>query len=797
MRIRSYAYRLMGAVCAFTAIACVDKSFNIDDVSKEVTLGSGTTTVPLGYLENKSLGDLLEGEDIEGLIIDESGNLSFSYEGESKTIEVEGISTEFEIPQIENSFEVEYPEFNFAMKAIKISEEADIEVVSGLEGYLSQGHMSQGHIPPGVDLPNVECKYHHVIEGDNLHIEFDVPQQIDDIAKIIFRDIENGHHGAPMHLKVALNGLKGINAGGELKFDLNIEGGTFRILDAANNAVETKHYTETYVIEEGAEYVDFVIYVESIINDTKLDSNHRLDIPLKLTYDMEFNMATKAGEFNFTHMPHIELNADFEYGNADVVVNSEVNLVECEVDNGDPIEIVGLPDELVSVKRVAMLQGANSILNFYAHGMNWLGDLADDVEVVVGLPTYLKMHRVDNANYTYDEATGELTTTIAELDKGVAIAIEALDFGAEGCSPDANGKIALDFEPSIRAHFKKGVHVNVSSLEHKGDLEISVGIEKSNLEIESFTGKIDYAYEVEQAFEMTGLGDLDLEIDAIGLKPIIKVNITHPLTMEAAIHGAVEPSVDGEVIADNVVTFESALVPAKYINGEIESTQATLVIADESLRDSYADSKYTFVACDVTKLIQGVMPDTLTIKLSLGVDPEQEQTLYIAEDLAITYDYKVDLPFAVDSSLKVRYNDEVTGLNSLFSQLADYDITVGDVTIIATVTNTTPLQLAASATLKNVDGSDANTQVAIADNAIIEGSADGVTPKESLLRFELDIEDGCVASVADVDAIAFALEATSAVAEGSVALNTNQYLGVKLQMELKGGITIDLKDFNL
>ena len=782
----------MGAVCAFTAIACVDKSFNIDDVSKEVTLGSGTTTVPLGYLENKSLGDLLEGEDIEGLIIDESGNLSFSYEGESKTIEVEGISTEFEIPQIENSFEVEYPEFNFAMKAIEISEEADIEVVSGLESYLSQGR-----IPQGVDLPNVECKYQHVIEGDNLHIEFDVPQQIDDIAKIIFRDIENGHHGAPMHLKVALNGLKNINAGGELKFDLNIEGGTFRILDAANNAVETKHYTETYVIEEGAEYVDFVIYVESIVNDTELDSNHHLDIPLKLTYDMEFNMATKAGEFNFNHMPHIELNADFEYGDADVVVNSEVNLVECEVDNGDPIEIAGLPNELVSVRRVAMLQGANSILNFYAHGMSWLGDLADDVEVVVGLPTYLKLHRVDNANYIYDETTGELTTTIADFDKGVAIAIEALDFGAEGCSPDANGKIALDFEPSIRAYFKEGVLVNVSSLEHKGDLEISVGIEKSNLEIESFTGKIDYAYEVEQAFEMTGLGDLDLEIDAIGLKPIIKVNITHPLTMEAAIHGAVEPSVDGEVIADNVVTFESALVPAKYINGEIESTEATLVIADESLRDSYADSKYTFVACDVTKLIQGVMPDTLTIKLSLGGDPEQVQTLYIAEDLAITYDYMVDLPFVVDSSLKVRYNDEVTGLNSLFSQLADYDITVGDVTIIATVTNTTPLQLAASATLKNVDGSDANTQVTIADNAIIEGSADGVTPKESLLRFELDIEDGCVASVADVDAIAFVLEATSAVAEGSVALNTNQYLGVKLQMELKGGITIDLKDFNL
>ena len=101
------------------------------------------------------------------------------------------------------------------------------------------------------------------------------------------------------------------------------------------------------------------------------------------------------------------------------------------------------------------------------------------------------------------------------MDRGVRVDIEALDFGAEGCSPDANGKIALDFEPSIRAHFKDGEHVNVSSLEHNGDLDISVGIEKSNLEIESFTGKIDYAYEVEQAFEMTGLGDLDLENDFV------------------------------------------------------------------------------------------------------------------------------------------------------------------------------------------------------------------------------------------------------------------------------------------
>ena len=78
MRLKNYLYRLTGAISAFALLACVDDSFNLDDVSTEVTLGSGTTTLPLGYLENKTLEELLGG-DIEGLLKDEEGNLSYNY----------------------------------------------------------------------------------------------------------------------------------------------------------------------------------------------------------------------------------------------------------------------------------------------------------------------------------------------------------------------------------------------------------------------------------------------------------------------------------------------------------------------------------------------------------------------------------------------------------------------------------------------------------------------------------------------------------------------------------------------
>ena len=98
--------------------------------------------------------------------------------------------------------------------------------------------------------------------------------------------------------------------------------------------------------------------------------------------------------------------------------------------------------------------------------------------------------------------------------------------------------------------------------------------------------------------------------------------------------------------------------------------------------------------------------------------------------------------------------------------------------------------------LVDINGNPTAAQLTIADNAIIEGSADGTTPKVSTLRFELDLgADGRVANIAEVDAIAFELMATSAAINNAVPLNTNQIIGVKLQLELAGGITVDIDEF--
>jgi hypothetical protein len=354
--------------------------------------------------------------------------------------------------------------------------------------------------------------------------------------------------------------------------------------------------------------------------------------------------------------------------------------------------------------------------------------------------------------------------------------------------------VLLEFAPHVSAHFVDGLNVSVSSLMHDGDLELSIGVEEAVLGVESISGVVNYVYELNKQFALTGLGDLGIEIGGVGLKPVIEVNLTHPLTLDTVLSCDIVPSVDGVKNLDNALSFSDVAIPAAtYENGEVVPVEVSVIVADESLRDQYVDPEDIFVAYDVAKLLSGKLPDTVDINISFGVDSSRAQTLYIPDEFAIAYDYSMLVPFEFNDGLDLRYEAVVNDLGSIFETIAGYDIKVGDVALIATVVNTTPLELSAGVTLLDEDGEPTEAQVRIAEDAKILGSSDGVTPAESVVRLELDFgKDGRVSNLGVVDGLQLELEATSAAGETSVALNKDQYIGVKLQLELAGGITIDL-----
>lgn len=795
MRTGNFVCRIIGAVCAFALVACVDESFNLDDVSTEVTIGNGTTVLPLGYIENKTISDLLGGQDIEGLEKDEEGNLSFNYSSEGDTININSVSTEFEIPAIENSFMVDYPQFNFDMGTIKIEQEATLPI-TGLEDFVYLSFGNNGYyIPEDITLPSVSGSYSKVFDGSDLNIAFDVPEQIGSINKIYFTDAEAGHGGAPVRLTINLNDLANVSGGGKLNYTLNLAGGKFRVLDA-NNVVVCDGNSCTGVVELGAgvETTEVVLYVESLANTSALNANHRFEVPLAISFDMDFELQMQSGYFALNNLPDVEFSMDLGFKDAEITIAGGTNLLDCAVKEGDAIAVTGLPEEVEMINSISLKQDDRAIVRMYARGLSWLGDdITDNIEVAVNLPEFLKLRSIAGQGYEFNEATGELKASIAALDSGIEIGVESLDFGANGLVPDESGTIELMFAPQIVARIVDNATFNVSSLMHEGDLEVNIGIEESLLCIESLSGKVDYAYEVNQKFELAGLDQLNLEIGGLGLKPVIEVKIEHPLTMSVALSGSVTPSAKGVVNEQNKVAFEDIKIKAAtYANGDIVPAEVNLVIADESLRDKYADPKYTFVACDVTKLLVGTLPDAFDINLKLAVDSSEVQTLYVTDDISISYEYKVDVPFTLDNSFEINYSGEVTGLNSIFETVAGYDIKVGDVTLIATVVNSTPLEFAAKVALIDENGELTEAQVRIDDDAKILGSSDGVTPAESVVRLALDLgADGKLSNVSVVDGVQLELTASSAANETSVSLNNNQFVGVKLQLELAGGVTVD------
>lgn len=789
----------MGVICAFAAVSCVNNAYDLDNLSKEVTIGGNPTIVPLGYLDNKTIAELLGDQVIEGFEIDENGNLLFSYAGENSSVEMDSIASSFEIPVVDNPIKANYPNFDIKMNGVIMEDARDV-AVSGLDNYKVVGGDDADHNIPADGQRHVfSGTAHNLLDGDNLHLSFTVPEQVNKVTEVLFLDLEDGHYGAPMHIVMNLNDLASINNGGEMEVSIKMTGGDFRMLDANNKEVCLgTDYVATCPIVAGAESVDFAIYFESILIDEELDEDRRLDVPLTLEYDVKFSIDAKAGDFRYEQQPSVDLYADFEYCDAMVDTNPAVKLIECQVEDGNPIEIKGLPEQLKRVNKVDIEQNDKAKLCLFVHGMEWMEENGDFVDVEITLPEFLVLHKIAGEDYTLDTNTNVLKASITRLEEGVYVGVDAMDFGEEGKIPDENGDMELLFEPYVVAHFMEGANLSAESLEHDSDLGLNVNIAQASMDIESVDGLIDYSYEVKEGFELPSFAAMNLEIVHLGVKPVIEVKIIHPLTMEAVLDGAISPSLGGKVVEDNVASFGPVPLPlATSEDGEVNPVEVILIIADESLREEYTDPKYTFVPCEVGKLMNGAIPEQLDIAFEIAVDPTEMQTIVMSDSLEITYDYKVNLPFVIDDNLEVYYRGAASGLNSLFSMLAGFNIKVGDVALIATVVNTTPLELGAQVILKDINGNETVAQVRVEDATVVKGSPDGVTPAESVLRLVLDLgEDGKVTNVGEVDVLQLELAATSAVEESAVPLKDDQYIGVKLQLELAGGITIDFNQLN-
>ncbi len=775
-------------LCAM--VACVDKDFKLDEVSKEIMVGGGTTTLPLGYLEKQMLGDLISLEDVEGLSVDANGNYSLSFDGDGDNISIDGIDNSFDIEKTVTTFSTEYPAFDITGDAHTINRPFYITPKFGNIDVLYDTPIN---IPAGITITAEE-------EGNiSEMLEYSVPTYLSAIERIYLKPQKAGDKGACIDMTFKFLDLAAINGGGHITMELiandgyelyGKDGRELTIIDHKDH-MTTYQIAKEQAFAAGTEEIEFMVFVASIANDSSVENNI-LSIPVELGYHVSFDITSRANTLIMKNQPELHMDATLQYDDADIVLNEVVLLEHGSLaDNSTSITIDNLPEEVKSIKEVAFSD--HSPMHLMAEGLDWLEDVtAEHIIIEAKLPDYLSLH--DDQHHGYDATTHTLTTNLSNLRHHIDINLDALSFEGDGITP-RNGELVLNFAPDIAAYIEEGTRTKLSKILHNEDIEFSAGIDATTLELVSLMGKIGYQYEESATIEMGDIDeDIDFDIANAGLSPIITINIENPLTLEAEVSASLTPVIDGMAQNDNCVEINNIKIQAAHIMGDkVVSNRTTIYIVDESYAGVLPDDGMPKIKCNLANLLKGSIPDEVVLRLSLSTEEDTMHTIYIADSYSVSYDYDVTIPLMFNDNLDISIEDTAEDLADTFEDLADQDIVVGDITLIADVYNTIPLDFEFDAELLDAQGQPTAVVLDIPEsNNKIAGSKDGKSEAKSTLRISLKLgKSGNINQLADVDAIRFKLRASSA-ANGDATLNAEQYIYLNAKLEIKGGIQVDL-----
>ena len=825
MKLKNYAYRCVAVVCAIVAVSCVDEEFSMDKVSKEVSVIDGKTVLPIASVEKIYLGDLLGSEEElpEWVVRNEDGSYMIYKELPEDSFAPEGfeLPTSFEIPEIGSSFEVALPSLDFGSYSTKVDENfglnlsgAVFDLLSGAQEFtLTQEHLTWMNMS-GVDT-SVDAHIEETVSVDA--VELTLPEQITNVSTVYFKSIEEGHKGAPLHIKLNLNGLSEVNGGGMFTFLLNPVATDLIIRDSDNNLLsrDENHggaYFKEVRIGAGQSVVDFALYIEGLTN-TNEPKEGNISIDPSMAFDISFHLDAQAGVMR-ADAPTVTVYSEFALEDADVCFNSNIDLVNFEFgENGSEgfgFELEALPKEIKSINRIAL--DDNSVLRLYADGFEWLKDSSDCVSIDMTLPDCLVLRPI-GGTYQYDEENHMLTMTIGDISEGLEIAIEAIDFGENGLSSVEGEPISIDFNPAVRVHFtqpcdEKGqpIPIGIKSFIPEEPMNLAVGLRPTTLGFESVSAEINF----EQSLPLDSFpvadeldGDIlsGLELNGLGISPILEVMVTNPLTIEASIAAKIIPTFDGVASEENAIVFDATIQKATYdeLTGEVTPTPTRIVLAKKEYREDYPASEgYTFVECNLDNLFNETLPDSIQLEATVAL-PHEVITLHLTDNLSFSYGGSFKLPIAFDEELSIAYEHKEDILENGESPLAEIaaieGIKVGDIAFIAVFETTLPFEFEVLTTLYDKAGKELPTKIGFAEGSnVIKGSTDGVTPMIYPLRLQFNLADerGSLKELADIASVGLKIAISSNAENGAVSLKEDQYISAVLQLEIDGGVTVDL-----
>ncbi len=773
------------AVSAFNA--CMDKDLDLNNISTEVTVASGDLALPLGELQKQFIGDLLNTDEMEGFDKDENGVYRFGY-ADGDLIKIDGITTSFDIPKEMATTTLDYPDFTISEDIVVDSAPFVIPVPDEIALFGSQ-------LPQTIS----GIKFENIAHYTDLDFQFDMPAQIKHIDQIIFQE------GSKIEVVFDLGGLAPINSNGVLDITVTTPEG-FIMKDDAGNTISDGIYTIHKEIDAGTQSVPISVYVTGIdcASYAPAAGEHTMHIEDRISYTLDYSFDALGGvEFDPSVKPSLTPHAELIYKDAlvttaTIVLDGDAEGTEHSISNDIQFEV---PDGMIAA--IESVSFTESALNLKVDGLEHFNQqlfetVLKDVMLHISLPEVLKF---DVLQKTVTVTDGHiLNATLSDLSQGITLTLNGIELPEDQQTPvkvNEGGveksvmKIALPLSYRIDA-LPDDAHFWVSQVvSDEKHIEIAAGIEQTSVTIDKVVGRIDYSPEIEDmTIELGGISDMDISVNKFDISPVIKFNVTNPIGVELGASIVITPWSGGQAIEENSVTIEElTILPA------VEKTPVTtsITIAKESAPAALPLGEL-WKPANLTRLFNGKLPDSISVHIDIHTDPTKDCVIYpSSEGWNVDYDYDVDIPFDFGPDLWLTYSTKAEGLSDTFAQLVDLDIKVGDITIIADITNTTPLDLTVNAKLLNADGTESDARLIIADGFnTVRGAADG-NQTVSRVALTLSLGEGkSMKALENADAVELVLDAKSA-SSGGGPLKDDQWISASMKLNIKGGLTLDIK----
>ena len=522
------------------------------------------------------------------------------------------------------------------------------------------------------------------------------------------------------------------------------------------------------------EYIELELQAFRINRD--LDEGY---LSLKDTFYITGSILLTEGIVNSTAISSLEdknLTFKASVSNMNITATSiEMNtLVAHNVDSTSmEMEIEDIPSQIIALDSILFKDGGEMELEMVFNNMPDLGDSLLHAYMILKFPDMLILEpgiTNDKNELIIDEPFDRNNQLIKKIN------VKGFKFDASELSGKltVNDKVRFDVDISVN-----NPTINTEDLQGE-NITADVIIKLKGLEFKSVYGKVDIDLGDQMKIPNVPLDNFpefmrnkDAVLDV--LNPILALKTESNLGIPFDTKLSLTKFIDGNALTDEKISLNFSL---PKVNSPDEIIQTGYWYAPKK---SGMPNNYTFTETHLQNLFKPV-PDSVLVEFVPRINTDAQHIIDLDADYTLKVKYDIIIPLSFGKDLNILLRDTI---ENVILELGDLNLKTGALEILATITNSIPLDLDMDLIMM-----DANNKILAtsSEQKILAGASDG-SGVESDIKIKLADN---LEKLKDLNKVALVFKASSNETVAGTPIKPTNFIKASLKARVLGGINITL-----